>query len=106
MTVCARRMEQCCTAMPVDVNFHTAVARGCRGAPVANALRFCAGLGAKMMMGLVRLFLALLLLAPAAGAQEVKLKASLQLSITHLLVGVSITRLKEEVERRSDKTLI
>ena len=51
------------------------------------------------------LILMLLLLAPAAGAQEVKLKASLQLPITHPLVGVSMARLKEEVERRSGKTL-
>jgi C4-dicarboxylate-binding protein DctP len=50
--------------------------------------------------------LALLLLAPQAGAQEVKLRVSLQFPITHPLVGVSIARLKEEVERRSAKTLI
>jgi C4-dicarboxylate-binding protein DctP len=53
----------------------------------------------------VYLFLAFLLLASEVGAQEVKLKASLQNPITHPLVGVSIARLKEEVERRSDKTL-
>jgi C4-dicarboxylate-binding protein DctP len=52
------------------------------------------------------LFLALLLLAPQAGAQEVKLRVSLQLPITNPLVGVSIARLKEEVERRSGKTLM
>jgi C4-dicarboxylate-binding protein DctP len=55
---------------------------------------------------LVCLFLTLLFPAPEVGAQEVKLKASLQNAITHPLVGVSIARLKEEVERRSDKTLI
>lgn len=52
------------------------------------------------------LILSLLLLAPAAVAQEVKLKASLQFPITHPLVGVGMARLKEEVERRSGKTLI
>jgi C4-dicarboxylate-binding protein DctP len=52
------------------------------------------------------LFVGLLLLAPEVGAQEVKLKVSLQLPITHPLVGVSIARLKEEVERRSNKTLL
>jgi hypothetical protein len=36
------------------------------------------------------LFLALLLLAPEAGTQEVKLKTSLQLPITHPLVGVRL----------------
>jgi len=61
----------------------------------------------KMTRGrLVCLFLTLLFPAPEVGAQEVKLKASLQNAITHPLVGVSIARLKEEVERRSDKTLI
>ena len=60
-----------------------------------------------MMRGrLVCLFLALLFLASEAGAQEVKLKASLQSPITHPLIGVSMARLKEEVERRSSKTLI
>jgi C4-dicarboxylate-binding protein DctP len=54
---------------------------------------------------LVGLLVALLLLAPEAVAEEVKLKASMQLPITHPLVGVSIARLKEEVERRSHKTL-
>jgi C4-dicarboxylate-binding protein DctP len=49
--------------------------------------------------------LTLLLLVPAAGAQEVKLKASLQFPIAHPLVGVSLARLKEEVERQSGKTL-
>ena len=59
-----------------------------------------------MMRGrLVCSFLALLFLASEAGAQEVKLKASLQSPITHPLVGVSMARLKEEVERRSGKTL-
>lgn len=59
-----------------------------------------------MRSRLARLILTFLLLAPAAGAQEVKLKASLQFPITNPLVGVSIARLKEEVERRSGKTLM
>jgi C4-dicarboxylate-binding protein DctP len=59
-----------------------------------------------MMRGrLACLFLALLLLSPQAGAQEVKLRVSLQFPITNPLVGVSIARLKEEVERRSGETL-
>jgi TRAP-type C4-dicarboxylate transport system substrate-binding protein len=52
------------------------------------------------------LVLSLLLLAPVASAQEIKLRVSLQFPITHPLVGVSIARLKEEVERRSNKTLV
>jgi TRAP-type C4-dicarboxylate transport system substrate-binding protein len=45
------------------------------------------------------------LLAPAATAQEVKLKAAMQMAIAHPLIGVGMARLKEEVERRSDKAL-
>jgi C4-dicarboxylate-binding protein DctP len=45
--------------------------------------------------------LSLLLLAPAAGAQEIKLKASLHVAATHPVFGVSMVRLKEEVEKRS-----
>jgi TRAP-type C4-dicarboxylate transport system substrate-binding protein len=59
-----------------------------------------------MMARLVGLFLVLLLLAPGAGAQEAKLRVSMQVAITHPLAGVSMARLKEEVERRSGKTLI
>jgi C4-dicarboxylate-binding protein DctP len=61
--------------------------------------------GSKMRGRLACLFLALLLLAPQAGAEEVKLRVSLQFPISNPLVGVSIARLKEEVERRSGKTL-
>jgi TRAP-type C4-dicarboxylate transport system substrate-binding protein len=43
----------------------------------------------------------LLCLAPAAAAQEVKLKAALHLAITHPVFGVSMARFKEEVEKRS-----
>lgn len=59
-----------------------------------------------MWRRLASLFLALLLLAPQAGAQAVKLRVSLQFPITHPLVGASIAQLKEVVERRSGKTLI
>jgi hypothetical protein len=43
--------------------------------------------------------------APVAGtgggAQEIKLKASLHVAATHPVFGVSMVRLKEEVEKRS-----
>ncbi len=63
-----------------------------------------------MRRRLACLFLALLLVAPAGRAQEVKhvvkLRASLQFPITHPRVGVGLARLKEEVERRSGKDLM
>ena len=45
------------------------------------------------------------LLAPDAGAQDVKLRVALQGPVTSPFYGVTLTRLKEEVERRSDGTL-
>lgn len=51
------------------------------------------------------LLVSLMLPAPLAGAQQVKLRASMQGPITHPYFGVSTTRLKEEVERESKGTL-
>jgi TRAP-type C4-dicarboxylate transport system substrate-binding protein len=51
--------------------------------------------------------LVLLLLAPPdAGAQQARLKASLQAPLANPFYGVSMARFKEEVEKRSNKTLI
>jgi C4-dicarboxylate-binding protein DctP len=47
----------------------------------------------------------LCLLAPDAGAQVVKLRVALQGPVTSPFYGVTLTRLKEEAERRSDGTL-
>src|SRR5262245_45748890 len=59
---------------------------------------------------MVRLLLVLLfapfLAAPAAHAQEVKLKANLQVPVSNPFYGVSLVRFKEEVERRSNKALV
>jgi C4-dicarboxylate-binding protein DctP len=54
-----------------------------------------------------RLFYLMLvwLLAPAAGAQDVKLRVALQGPVTSPFYGVTLTRLKQEVERRSEGTL-
>jgi TRAP-type C4-dicarboxylate transport system substrate-binding protein len=54
-----------------------------------------------MMMDRLACLFVLLFLAPAAGAQEVKLKAALHLSVKHPIFGVGMARLKEEVEKRS-----
>jgi C4-dicarboxylate-binding protein DctP len=48
----------------------------------------------------------LLLLVPEAGAQQIKMRASLQGDIKNPFYGLGMTRFKEEVERRSDKALI
>ena len=48
----------------------------------------------------------LLLPVPPAGAEPVVLKANLQGSISHPFYGWSLTRLKEEVERQSDGSLV
>jgi C4-dicarboxylate-binding protein DctP len=48
----------------------------------------------------------LLLPVPPAGAEPVVLKANLQGSITHPFYGWSLVRLKEEVERRSNGSLV
>jgi C4-dicarboxylate-binding protein DctP len=52
-------------------------------------------------LNIVSLLVWLLLLASAVEAQEVKLKAALGVPITHPTWGVSLARLKEEVEKRS-----
>jgi TRAP-type C4-dicarboxylate transport system substrate-binding protein len=51
------------------------------------------------------LFLASFLPASAAHAQEVKLKANLQVPVSNPFYGVSLVRFKEEVERRSNNAL-
>jgi C4-dicarboxylate-binding protein DctP len=48
----------------------------------------------------------LLLPVPLAGAEPVVLKANLQGSISHPFYGWSLARLKEEVERQSDGSLV
>jgi C4-dicarboxylate-binding protein DctP len=48
----------------------------------------------------------LLVPAPEAGAQEVKLKANLQFPISNPLFGGSLTRFKEEVERQSKNAVV
>jgi C4-dicarboxylate-binding protein DctP len=48
----------------------------------------------------------LLLPVPPAGAEPVVLKANLQGSISHPFYGWSLARLKEEVERQSDGSLV
>jgi C4-dicarboxylate-binding protein DctP len=51
-------------------------------------------------------FLAVLLIQPpAANAQQVKLRATLQVAASEPYLGVPLVRFKEEVERRSDKAL-
>jgi C4-dicarboxylate-binding protein DctP len=52
-------------------------------------------------------FLLALLLLPAsdAGAQQVKLRANLQVPITHPILGAGMARFKEEVERNSDNAV-
>jgi len=47
------------------------------------------------------LLVSLLLMAPEAVAQQVTLKATLQAATTHPFYGVSMVRLKEEIEKRS-----
>ena len=52
------------------------------------------------------LFVSLLLPAPEAGAQEVKLKANLQFPVSNPVFGGSLTRFKEEVERESKNAVV
>jgi C4-dicarboxylate-binding protein DctP len=51
------------------------------------------------------LLLAALLSIGSAGAEQVKLKAAMQVSVRHPLFGVTMQRLKEEAERLSKGTL-
>ena len=52
------------------------------------------------------LALTLLLMLPlGASAQEVKLRATIQVAITERLWGVALARFKEEIEKRSEKTI-
>jgi C4-dicarboxylate-binding protein DctP len=57
------------------------------------------------MQGRVLCLMLVWLLAPDAAAQDVKLRVALQGPATSPFYGVTLTRLKEEVERRSDGTL-
>ena len=59
-----------------------------------------------MTVRLLCLLLASLLLpAPEALAQQVQLRVAVQTSVKSPLMGVTLTRLKEEAERRSNGTL-
>jgi TRAP-type C4-dicarboxylate transport system substrate-binding protein len=64
------------------------------------------GPGARMTGRVLCLLLtALLLQIGSAGAEQVKLKAAMQVSVRHPLFGVTMQRLKEEAERLSKGTL-
>ena len=76
---------------------------------------YCRGIalgGMKLRWGAMqlRLFcvLAIALLIPAqdAGAQQIKLKASLQVPIDNPTFGAGLARLKEEVERLSENAIV
>ena len=60
-----------------------------------------------MILGrLACLFVSLLLLVPAAGAQQIKLKANLQFPIDNPTFGAGLARLKAEVERLSENAIV
>src|SRR5215470_3778097 len=63
--------------------------------------------GARMVARLVCLIVSLLFLpAFGASAQQVKLRATIQVPLTERLWGVALARFKEEVEKRSENTVV
>jgi C4-dicarboxylate-binding protein DctP len=59
-----------------------------------------------MAARLLGLALALLLVSPhGVSAQEVKLRATIQVALTERLWGVALARFKDEIERRSNKAI-
>jgi C4-dicarboxylate-binding protein DctP len=74
---------------------------------LARRSRALVCLGDKMMLvRLACLFVSLLLLAPAAPAQQIRLKTNLQFPIDNPTFGAGLARLKEEVERSTENAVI